>query len=157
MLACNCFYPEDAIEALEKSDAVFTGRVKGIKKTTIDNESYNAVLIEVNEIWKGIHTTQIIVYTTWSSCQFDFQQEEDYLLYSYNHEGNYYVMNCGRSTTLASAESDLKQLGQGLEPYINVSLTIEFYKWRLITGFIILMVVGLSIMYIGRRYKSKKM
>jgi len=153
--ACTCAYPEDAIEALEKSDAVFTGKVKGIKKSMINGNAYNAVLIDVYDAWKGVDTTQFIVYTYWSSCQFEFQQGEEYLIYSYKYEDNYIVLNCGRSTTLDSAEADLKQLGQGLKTSVNVNLTFEFYKWRMITGFITLMVLGLSIMIVVRRYKSR--
>ncbi|URN93769.1 MAG: hypothetical protein NAG76_18345 [Candidatus Pristimantibacillus lignocellulolyticus] len=154
--ACSCAYPQDAIEALEKSDAVFTGKVKGIKKSTMNGNAFNAVLIDVYDSWKGVQTTQFIVYTDWSSCQFEFQQGEEYLLYSYKHEDKYIVMNCGRSTTLDSADADLKQLGQGLEPSDNVNFLFDFYKWRLITAFIILIIIGLLIIAVVYRYKLKK-
>ncbi len=155
--ACNCYIPENAIEGLEKSDAVFSGKVKNIKKAKVNGETYNAVLIEVDKIWKGINESQSIVYTSWSSCQFEFEIGREYLLYSYKNGDNYYVMNCGRSTDILNGKEDLELLGPGNEPTEIVTLSFEYNKETWILGTIaVVVLLCTSMIIINRRLKERK-
>lgn len=154
--ACDCDIPKSAREGLEQSDAVFTGKVKSIKKTKIDGEAFNEAWIEVGEIWKGIKESQIVVYTSWSSCQFEFQEGEDYLLYSYQVSGNYYVTNCGRSNKLSGATMDIDQLGPGMEASVYVNLAFKYNKWNWIfVSFCIVLFAGGIATYLIRNNNKK--
>lgn len=132
--ACSCDIPADAIEGMAHSDAVFTGEVKHIKRANINGDTYDAVLIHVDEIWKGINESQVIVYTGWTSCQFEFEEGEQYLLYAYKNEDKLYVISCGRSTVMSNGAEDIKLLGPGDKPSKEVNLTFEYNKWEWIIG-----------------------
>ncbi|GGO08214.1 hypothetical protein [Saccharibacillus kuerlensis] len=117
-LACSCIIPESAEKAKEQAAAVFTGTVRSIGEFESDRkEKYYAVTLAVDESWKGVNESEIVVYTRWSSCQFDFEKGKRYLLYSYENDGRYEVVNCGRSGEIhqenAGAAADLEELGAG--------------------------------------------
>ncbi len=122
-LACDCSIPAAADLATEEAAAVLTGTVLGIEKFKDGrNEAYDAVTLAVDESWKGVNEPEIVIYTSWSSCQFDFEKGKRYLLYPYEHDGRYEVANCGRSGEVdpenpenARAVADLRQLGAGTQ------------------------------------------
>lgn len=116
--ACSCVFPENAAEAKERAAATFTGTVQSIGEFESDRkEAYYAATLSVNESWKGVDEPETVVYTSWSSCQFDFEKGKTYLLYPYEHDGRYEVTNCSRSgeVTQANADvmNDLHELGAG--------------------------------------------
>lgn len=150
--ACDCYIPENALEALEKSDAVFTGKVKKIKKVLQQGSTYDAVLIEVGETWKGVDESQVIIYTEWSSCQFEFESGQQYLLYAYKVGEQYHVINCGRSTTVAKGAEDIKLLGGGKQPSKEVDLANKFYSWEWLAGAVILA----AIVVVVKKYAGKR-
>lgn len=114
--ACSCEIPPTALDGLAKADLVFTGRVKQIGKSVQQDGTYDKVVLEVHESWKGTDRAEATVLTSWSSCQFSFERGADYLLYAYEWKGGYHVQNCGRSALLAHAMDDVNQLGPGLRP-----------------------------------------
>lgn len=116
--ACSCLLPENAAEAKERAAATFTGTVRSIGEFESDRkEAYYAATLSVNESWKGMDEPETVVYTSWSSCQFDFEKGKTYLLYPYEHDGRYEVTNCGRSGEVTQANADvmkdLQELGAG--------------------------------------------
>ncbi|CAM4056562.1 hypothetical protein [Saccharibacillus endophyticus] len=118
--ACSCLLPENAAEAKERSAATFTGTVQSIGEFKSDRkEAYYAATLSVNESWKGMDEPETVVYTSWSSCQFDFEKGKTYLLYPYEHDGRYEVTNCGRSGEVMQANADvmkdLQELGAGMK------------------------------------------
>ncbi|HZG76690.1 MAG TPA: hypothetical protein VEZ72_12640 [Paenibacillus sp.] len=124
--ACSCFVPDSALEAMERADATIRGKVIDVKKRSIDNSMYDVALFEVSRIWKGIEQSQVVLHTSWSSCQFSFEIGQEYLLYPYEHEGRYHVINCGRNAEINHAEADLAALGEGRPPTEVVDLTAAF-------------------------------
>lgn len=155
--ACDCYIPQDALEGLEASDAVFTGRVIDIKKTTINGSAHDAVYMAVDEIWKGIKESHIVVYTSWSSCQFEFTDGEQYLLYSYQHGDKHFVMNCGRSTTIANGAEDIKLLGAGSTPSIKVERASDSNTWQWYTLIIVsVLALGAAFVLIRKYVKRIK-
>jgi len=154
--ACNCDIPKDAIEGMAHSDAVFTGEVKRIKTAYVNGEANNAVFIHVDEIWKGINETQVIVYTGWNSCQFEFKEGEQYLLYAYKYEDKYHVISCGRSATILNGAEDIKLLGPGDKPSKEVNLTFEYNKWEWIIGSIAAMVLLSTAVILIRKHKKRR-
>ncbi|WP_172196587.1 hypothetical protein [Saccharibacillus qingshengii] len=117
-LACSCMIPENAQVAKKEAAAVFTGTVREIKEFKVSrNEAYFAATLVVDESWKGVNEPEVVVYTGWSSCQFDFEKSGRYLLYPYDHDGRYEVTNCGRSGEISQENvrtvADLEELGAG--------------------------------------------
>lgn len=126
--ACDCDIPDNATEALEKATAVFKGTVIMLQEKSIFGEKHNAALLSVSENWKGNEDSQVIVYTDWTSCQFDFEEGKEYLLYPYEYNGKLKVINCGRSAEITNAQEDLIELGAGSKPTNIVQLEDKFQK-----------------------------
>lgn len=152
-LACNCDVPDNATEALEGASAVFKGKVIKLKEETIDGEKYDVALISVSETWKGIEDSQVIVYTDWSSCQFQFEEEKEYLLYPYKHNGKLIVINCGRSAEINYAQEDLLELGEGNEPTNTVQLEDDFKngKSEILMSFLLLIILVSAVIVLRRK------
>ncbi|WP_157272577.1 hypothetical protein [Paenibacillus daejeonensis] len=159
-MACDCMVPENAGAALEDADAVFTGTVLDIAKQPRRDMGYDAVILEVDKAWKGVDATQVIVYTSWSSCMFNFVDGESYLLYAYKSGENLEVSNCGRSVAVntASAAEDLAMLGEGQVPTIEVDLQSRFSDWQpiIVWGSAIggLLLVLIGVLMILRRLRG---
>ncbi|WP_078379186.1 hypothetical protein [Sutcliffiella halmapala] len=113
--ACSCLPPGSPSQELDKSDAVFTGEVTGIKG------KYNSTVeakINVKESWKGIDATEVTVYTAndSASCGIDFEVGKEYIIYAYLEDGNYTTYLCTRTAELSYAQEDIKELGEGSTP-----------------------------------------
>ncbi|GBF72110.1 hypothetical protein PA598K_00346 [Paenibacillus sp. 598K] len=130
--ACECGYPPDAQEALDEASAVFKGRVIDIAKQPRRDEGYDAVILEVERAWKGVETTQVIVYTAWTNCRFPFQDDMSYLLYAAKDGDNLVVRDCSRSAAAESprAMEDIAAFGEGQTPTIEVDLRSRFSQWQ---------------------------
>lgn len=151
--ACSCDVPENATAAMEQATAVIQGKVISIREEKVHNEMYNVALIEVDKSWKGNTDSHVKVYTSWSSCQFDFVENSDYLLYPYEHGGMLQVINCGRNAEVSLAGQDLIELGEGVQPTINVDYNKHFVQSP---GFYILLaVIFIALLFIMRPRKVK--
>lgn len=157
-MACDCDPPDTATEAMEVATAVFRGTVIKIhkKQTMSDGERYDKVLFSVSESWKGMEDSQAIIYTdSFSSCTFEFQVGNEYLLYPYGLDGKMFIMDCGRSSDISLAKDDLEELGEGKEPTNIVDLedrnfgVIRFesaLKWviGIVFGVAVLVMIGIK-------------
>ena len=123
--ACDCHIPDTATEAMESVSDVFKGRVLKLSEKTINGEKYDVVSITVSESWKGTKDSEVLVYTDWSSCMFEFEVGKEYLLYAYKFNGKLKVINCGRSSEVTNAQEDLLELGPGRAPTNNVQVQLE--------------------------------
>jgi hypothetical protein len=143
--ACDC--PLLTTEqAVEKSKAVFSGKVvgfeyrKGIPNEYIDEQAketgktidYETLFIKVrvNQWWKGEPPTEIYLLTTKtrnadgtsteSSCDFILHEGETYLIFAskFNTKGEneYRTSDCMRTRKFSAASDDLKILGKGKSP-----------------------------------------
>lgn len=76
--ACSCVMPAEPLEALEKSTAVFVGKVVDMKEPSQGNIISSAdpvkVTFEVDSSWKGVEGNQVTLTTALSSasCGFEF-------------------------------------------------------------------------------------
>lgn len=121
VIACSCSLPLTPLEELEKSTAVFSGKVTdidfpiGIKISSADPVK---VTFEVSKTWKGPNSKTLIVATArhGASCGYSFKQGEEYLVYAYNEEDKLSASLCSRTELLSSAETDLQELGLGNTP-----------------------------------------
>lgn len=161
--ACDCAIPVHAAEALAENAAVFTGKVlamKGTKWKGQYDEEYDAVLLEVDQIWKGIAQSQIIVYNPISSCQYGFDAGSSHLVYARANGGELVVSNCSRTVEISQAIADLSQLGPGEQPREQVNLLASFYTSQWLNGGVIAVVsivlILLPIAVLVFRYRVRR-
>ncbi|MDQ3634295.1 MAG: hypothetical protein M3405_07260 [Acidobacteriota bacterium] len=142
VFACVCpISPDVTLEDLVKysvknSSAVFTGKVIGFEyRKGIPNEFMESKKVEyktkivkfqVEQWWKGELTQEIFLVTdetinadgtaSTSSCNYNFNEGESYLVYAYGKEKELRVSPCARTQILSKAERDLEILGEGKKP-----------------------------------------
>ena len=109
---CTCIGPGNAREALELSDAVFSGRV--IKANEFRSE------VEVERVWKGeFRKTRVIVFNPAPNepCSFVLARGQRYIVFANidKERGrvSYITMVCFPTSVLSKAEQTLKELGEG--------------------------------------------
>lgn len=135
--ACDCAIPENSTEALQENAAVFTGKALAMKETNWTgqyDEEFDAVLFEVERIWKGVEESQIIVYNPTSSCQYDFMAGSSYLVYANLNGGEWVVSNCSRTVEMTQASSDVSELGSSVPPRQQVNLLTTFHASSWLTA-----------------------
>lgn len=162
--ACSCVEPGSVKEELGRSSAVFSGKVIEIVDENENNLVQSsadpiAVVFEVEESWKGIHQTEVIVYTERSSasCGYEFSLNNEYLVYARENDGKFKVSICSRTTTLVAADQDIEELGKGEKPseQVSIDLTSENYNNQI---YIYLLIVALLLggVYITIARRKKK-
>lgn len=136
--ACDCAPPLPVAEEMERSTAVFAGKVIRISdKNKFNNIKSSAdpivVTISVEKGWKGADQTQIQVQTARSSvsCGFQFHMDEEYLVYARaDGDGRLNTNSCDRTKVLSHAQDDVIELGNGTIPTEHVDLLEQpSYGW----------------------------
>ncbi len=147
--ACSCAVSQTVEDEMQRSSAVFSGRVieiTDVNKFKVSKSSGDpmAVLFEVNKSWKGVSQSQVIVHTVRSeaTCGYEFQENEDYLVYTEENEGKLTTSICSRTTPLVLAQADLDQLGEGEQPTEKVNFRDASDGESM---YIIWLVVGLAV------------
>lgn len=146
--ACKCEEPPSVEQELEKSKAVFSGKVIDIKNV----KNNRKILFEVEDTWKGVSETQTILADELSSCSLDFIEGESYLIYAYEFQGDLTTNICDRTKELRSAMEDLAALGKGATPSEEVDLKNQLrnpvikylYIWLPLVSFFIVVVYYIS-------------
>jgi len=161
--ACDCVKPPSVEDELERSQAVFSGKVLEVNEM---NKGYmkKRVLLEVTETWKGISESQVII-TTGSGggdCGYEFQVGEEYLVYAhpssmYGEQEELVSIICDRTTELSTAQEDLAVLGEGKAPTKQVDLTRKESNQ---SNFMIWMIANIALVilaFIGwRMFKNRR-
>ena len=107
---CSCMEPPPPEEAYAEADVVFSGQVTNI---AMDGSNYYLeVSIGTIDVWKGEILDEIIILTETSSdaCGYNFQVNNEYLVYGYNYGGDIYTNICTRTNLLEYANEDLDYL-----------------------------------------------
>lgn len=160
--ACSCAESPSVEEELERSNAVFSGKVISVReKRSLNGNVSKLVLFEVTNTWKGVEQSQIMITTGLGDgdCGIDFKEGEEYLVYA--HESTMYGAKslvsgiCDRTNKLSAAKNDLAILGEGKPPNEKVDLTGEFagyqsYIWGAVIG-----VIAIFSIVIVKRRKNK--
>lgn len=161
--ACDCAIPQNATDALAENAAVFRGEVLAMKRskwTGEYDETYDAVLLEVDQIWKGVEQSQIVVYNPISSCQYEFKAGDSYLIYSNVNGGELVVSNCSRTAEISQASVDLNELGPGEQPSQQINLFTSFHAASWFNGAVItilaIVLILLPIAGLVYRYRVRK-
>ncbi|WP_316569388.1 hypothetical protein [Neobacillus sp. YIM B06451] len=133
--ACKCADLRPVGEEFEKSAAVFTGKVIGIKeeKGVGSTSPTEKVLFEVSGTWKGVSESQVILEFIQTSCSIDFNEGKEYLVYAKENPDfkNKEVLTsevCNRTVEVEKAHEDLTFLGQGDSPVKQVDLRKEMER-----------------------------
>jgi hypothetical protein len=160
--ACSCAESPSVEEELERSKAVFSGKVVDIKeKRSLNGYTSKSVLFDVTNTWKGARQSQMIITTGQGSgdCGVDFKEGEEYLVYAnestmYGAESLVSII-CDRTNELSSSQGDLVILGEGQPPIEEVDLTgkhegIRIYIW-------VMLVVAIGIVAIFLLIRRKRL
>src|SRR5215510_6048504 len=128
-LACTCIPRSNPPKKeLEQASFVFSGKVVnadasywlGINREfpffhIIVWETY--MVFSVKEVWKGEVTTEIRIKSDISSCNFNFEEGREYLVYAGGNDlGSISTNYCTRTARLIDASEDLAVLGKGGRP-----------------------------------------
>jgi len=171
---CSCVQPGAPLGELDNSSVVFSGKVieiVDVNKSMVSQSSADpmAVLFKVEDVWKGINQSQVLVYTERdsASCGFEFAVNEEYIVYAQEKNGELRVSLCSRTAILSEATMDLNDLGKGEKPTVQASAESDnsnfedqlpikkaffnnpMYIFLIFAG---LVVIGL---YIARSYKKR--
>ena len=117
LFSCTCTPPVSATEELEKSDAVFTGKVLEVITDTINAENtiftFYKIKFEISAVWKGVNSEQVVISTSMqaSVCGFLFEQGIEYIVYAFNDGTSLSTNICTRTKKLSEAQEDLNELG----------------------------------------------
>jgi hypothetical protein len=126
----RCFKPRTVTEELEKSDAVFTGKVIAEEyqpvKSTSEGGEVLTVKLAVERWWKGEVKKEVTLYTqtirypngrtSFMSEDFRFQVGMRYLVYASGTSGELRTNGCRRTKAVVQADDDLRELGEGRPP-----------------------------------------
>ncbi|MBD8033327.1 hypothetical protein [Solibacillus merdavium] len=161
--ACSCAELSSVEEELERSDAVFSGKVLDIKKKkSLKGYSYKSVLFEVTNTWKGVEQTQILITKGVgdADCGFNFIEENEYLVYA-NESTMYGAKSlvsiiCSRTNKLSSSQNDLVVLGEGEIPSEEVNLSGEQTRNQILIWTSLGLAIFIVILIILNRRKRRK-
>ncbi|HEY9604053.1 MAG TPA: DUF6174 domain-containing protein [Allocoleopsis sp.] len=136
VMACKCA-PTTPQQSLERSNAVFSGKVIEIDKSSNPSES-NRVTFEVSKTWKGTNQKKLTITTSSSSasCGYSFEAGKEYLVYASSQDNKLQTGSCSGTKALSDARADLAVLGQGKTPTVassnpaQVQLLRNWQKWR---------------------------
>lgn len=161
--ACSCAELPSIGEELERSQAVFSGKVVDVRENqSLKGNRTKSVLFDVTNTWKGVKQSQIIITTGLGGgdCGFDFEVGQDYLVYA--HESTMYgaeslvTIICDRTNKLSALQGDLEILGEGQPPIEEVDLAgkqdgSQFYMWVALA-----LAIGVVFIFILKRRKRSK-
>ncbi|MBG9539605.1 cobalamin biosynthesis protein CbiN [Bacillus thuringiensis] len=156
--ACECMKVSTE-ERLQKTNVVFEGKVLEVQEKGGKME----ILFEVKKIWKGTSSSQVIIYTSFSSCTFPFAEGGEYLVFSsYRGEGQLETSMCSGTKRLDEAGADkvaLSQIAKGSVPTKKVDLKGEmvsgFSWWQIAIISIGLLLIIAVVIFIMRKMRKK--
>jgi hypothetical protein len=136
--ACSCL-PTTPKESLERSSAVFSGRVIDVVEEPSQSNplsSYYGPQIkakfEVSKVWKGKTEKQLVVITNDSSasCGYFFEKGKEYLVYASSQATQLQTGLCSGTKQLSEAKEDLAVLGKAETPAVETSNAVQLRQNR---------------------------
>ncbi len=115
--ACSCMSSGPPCQSYWNTPVVFSGRVVEITTPKIE-ETRSAAFPEktirfaVNQAFRGISGTTVEVVTGMGGgdCGYDFELNENYLVYADNYKGKIYAGICSRTQLLSKAGEDIEYI-----------------------------------------------
>lgn len=171
-LACSCYKPTSAKEALEHADVVFAGTVIETKQERLQEGRRGAIeyreanWFNVERVWKGELDKQRIVYDEGdeASCGYAFEQGASYLVYAVVDEaGEAYASFCGGTVSLSDAGADLTALGSGQFPTnhndleaVMAKISNEDHDLQLLMAYFAAMVIIVVFLVVSIRKQARR-
>ncbi|MDN7243057.1 hypothetical protein QWY14_14735 [Planococcus sp. N028] len=160
--ACSCAQSPGVEDEVSRSKAVFAGTVLNVQeKRPFFGAPSKSALFEVEEIWKGVEQSQIIVRTGSGDgdCGSEFQEGAAYLVYAgepslYSGFHEFETVICSRTSELGSAQEDLAVLGAGTPPTEQVNLASQENRQTIFMWIVSFLIVGVSAVYILLKRKK---
>ncbi|GAB6615028.1 MULTISPECIES: cobalamin biosynthesis protein CbiN [Bacillus] len=156
--ACECMKASPE-ERLQNNDVVFEGKVLEVQ----EKGGKMKTLFEVKRIWKGTSSSQIIIYTSFSSCTFPFSEGGEYLVFSsYRGEEKLETSMCSGTKRLDEAGADkvaLSQIAKESVPTKKVDLKGGMLNglswWQVVTLSVGLLLIAVLVIFSVRRTRKK--
>ncbi|WP_259445145.1 hypothetical protein [Paenibacillus lautus] len=123
VFACSCAGPPTVEEGLERSAAVFAGKVTKLvgpkAKLVMSSADPVHVMLEVTEVWKGelAGMTQLTTAVSSASCGYDqFAVGSEFMVFASAESGQLRTGMCDGTKLLSTAGQELTELGDGYPP-----------------------------------------
>jgi hypothetical protein len=129
-------------EAFEQAKEVFVGKL-----TAADSE-INSYTFSVEKSWKSIETSEITV-SKWTVGGMELIENERYLVYTFDYEGNSVIGKCSRTARIEKSLEDLQFLEGKNTIQLREGVLARSKKIGLTTGVIVLLFLGVG--YFFRR------
>ena len=117
--ACSCSAPVTTAEALNRSTAVFRGRVVKISIPTFDwigltRTGAHRVTFQILRQWKGpsAETAVVVTRLTAEGCGFPFEEQKEYLVYVADELKHTQSGICTGTKSIADAEEEMEELDE---------------------------------------------
>ena len=105
--------PESIERDFKGSTAVFLGEVVRLRST----EGLREARLRVSRAWKGADAEEVTVYEPANSAESpNYQVGVGYLVFAGIRDGKLFTGMCSRTKPAASAQRDLRLLGEGRKP-----------------------------------------
>jgi len=161
--ACSCAELASVEDSLERSEAVFSGKVLEIKELK-NTSGYmrKSVKFEVNKVWKGRSESLIVIYTGigGGDCGYAFVEGKEYLVYAnsttmYDNVKELTTISCDRTALISQAQEDLSILGEGEAPTIKIQMVDDSERsyqfiWIIIISIV---VVGGAVFFLRKKMR----
>jgi len=158
--ACSCAELPSVEEELDRSQAVFSGKVIDVReKKSLKGYITKSVLFEVTNTWKGVTQSQIIITTGQGGgdCGFDFKEGQEYLVYANEStmygEKSLVTIVCDRTNELGSSHEDLAILGEGHPPIEEVDLPNKQEENKVYIWVAVVIAIGIVLIFVFKRRK----
>ena len=156
-LSCRSITPT---EALERSTAVFTGRVIDVETPIFDafNTFPDKVTFEVLEIWKGV-SDKILVVRAGNELGYglkgSFHEGDEVLVYASGGMDRLRTYLCSRTRFLANSQEDLAELGEGLVPMGELPILPQMLRILLLPPILLpSTIILLSVLILAKKPRS---
>ncbi|WP_251035973.1 hypothetical protein [Paenibacillus sp. ISL-20] len=123
VFACSCAGSLTVEESLERSAAVFAGKVTKLigpkPKLVMSSADPVHVMLEVTEVWKGglAGMTELTTAMSSASCGYDqFAVGSEFLVFASAESGELRTGMCDGTKLLSTAGKELTELGDGYPP-----------------------------------------
>lgn len=141
--ACECM-PQTMEEKMQNNEMIFSGQVSSI----IQSEFENTVEVKISNMWKGNFKEIIQVTTDKSDCGIVFVENEHYIIYAKNIDGELKTDRCDGTRPLEKASEDIE--------FLN---SVSNYSFDLNIILVIFGIVGAGIIIaltFWKKYTSRK-
>jgi hypothetical protein len=163
--ACSCA-PTTPAQELQQSATVFEGEVVAVERPIgaprlIDTFPFvtfapqpaapTLVTFRVSAVWKGVPYQTIVLRTTRSLCDPEFERGQRYLIYAADRGRGIELRICGRVRLAAQAQEDRGVLGIGAPPSITGSNAHVMPGGLPIALFAVVVALVVAIFLVARR------